>query len=59
MANIKFNNFETDIWCLNNAELAQGLPLLPILFAFFNADLVDQPMNIKGEASIYIDNYFC
>jgi hypothetical protein len=43
---------------LANAVLAQGSPLSPILFAFFNADLVDQPVNIHGEASAFIDDYF-
>ncbi|KAI3049910.1 hypothetical protein CBS147353_11666 [Aspergillus niger] len=30
----------------------------PILFAFFNADLVDQPVDSYGGASAFIDDYF-
>ncbi|OQD66262.1 hypothetical protein PENANT_c359G11244, partial [Penicillium antarcticum] len=41
-----------------NAGLAQGSPLSPILFAFFNADLVDQPVDSHGGASAFIDDYF-
>jgi hypothetical protein len=35
-----------------NAGLAQGSPLSPILFAFFNCDLVDQPVDFHGGASM-------
>jgi hypothetical protein len=57
-ANIKFDDFETEVAPLENAGLAQGLPLSPILFAFFNADLVDQTVDTRGGASAYIDDYF-
>ena len=57
-ASIKFDDFETDMEPLENAGLAQGSPLSPILFAFFNSDLVDQPVNFFGGASAYIDDYF-
>lgn len=57
-ASIKFDDFETAIEPLENAGLAQGSPLSPILFAFFNSDLVDQPVNYFGGASAYIDDYF-
>ena len=43
-ANIKFDDFETEVAPLEHAGLAQGSPLSPlspILFAFFNSDLVD------------------
>jgi hypothetical protein len=40
-ANIKFDDFETKVTPLENAGPAQGSPPSPILFAFFNADLVD------------------
>ena len=58
-ASIKFNDFETEMALLENAGLAQGPPLSPTLFAFFNSDLVDQPTNTRGGASAYIDDYFC
>lgn len=44
-ANIGFDDFCIEITLLVNAGLAQGSPLSPILFAFFNADLVDQPVD--------------
>lgn len=40
------------------AGLAQGSPLSPILFAFFNSDLVGQEVNTQGAASAYIDDCF-
>ena len=57
-ASIKFDDFETAMEPLENAGLAQGSPLSPILFTFFNSDLVDQPVNFFGGASAYIDDYF-
>ena len=58
MASIKFDDFETEVRRLENAGLAQGSPLSPILFTFFNSDLVGQPVDTKGRASAYIDDYF-
>lgn len=40
-ASIGFDDFRTKATSLANAGLAQGSPLSPILFAFFNSDLVD------------------
>lgn len=57
-ANIGFDDFRTETELLVHAGLAQGSPLSPILFAFFNADLVDQPVNSHGGASAFIDDYF-
>lgn len=57
-ANIGFDDFRTETEPLVHAGLAQGSPLSPILFAFFNADLVDQPVNSNGGASAFIDDYF-
>lgn len=56
-ASIRFDDFKTEEAPLEHAGLAQGSPLSPILFAFFNADLVDQPVDTKGGAAAYID-YF-
>ena len=57
-ANITFDDFQTEVTPLENAGLAQGSPLSPILFGFFNSDLVDQPIDYHGGASAYIDDYF-
>ena len=57
-ANIGFDDYRTETALLANAGLAQGSPLSPILFAFFNADLVDQPVDSHGGASAFIDDYF-
>jgi hypothetical protein len=57
-ASIGFDDFRTEVAPLGNAGLAQGSPLSPILFAFFNSDLVDQPVTIHGGASAFIDDYF-
>lgn len=57
-ANIGFDDFRTETGPLGNAGLAQGSPLSPILFTFFNADLVDQPVDSHGGASALIDDYF-
>jgi hypothetical protein len=48
LASLKFHDFETGTTPLECAGLAQGSPLSPILFTFFNSDLVDQPVNYKG-----------
>lgn len=57
-ASISFDDFQTEIMPLENAGLAQGSPLSPILFGFFNSDLVDQPVDYQGGASAFIDDYF-
>jgi hypothetical protein len=38
-ANIGFDGYQTAVALLENAGLAQGSPLSPVLFAFFNSDL--------------------
>lgn len=57
-ASIRFDDFETSLAPLSNAGLPQGSPLSPILFIFFNADLVDQPVDFSGGSSAFIDDYF-
>jgi hypothetical protein len=57
-ANIGFDDFRTEVAPLSNAGLAQGSPLSPILFAFFNSDLVDQEVTFHGGASAFNDDYF-
>lgn len=57
-ASITFDDYEYQAVPLGNAGLAQGSPLSPILFEFFNSDLVDQPVDWDGGASAFIDDYF-
>ena len=57
-ASVQFDGFETELTALPFAGLAQGSPLSSILFAFYNADLVDQAVDTQGGASAYIDDYF-
>ncbi|EED11829.1 hypothetical protein TSTA_110090, partial [Talaromyces stipitatus ATCC 10500] len=57
-ASISFDDFQIEISSLEHTGLAQGSPLSPILFRFFNSDLVDQPVDYYGGASAFIDNYF-
>ena len=58
-ASIGFNNFCTEMSPLVNAGLTQGLPLSPILFTFFNSDLVNQHITFHGSALAFIDDCFC
>lgn len=57
-ASIRFDDYQTEVAPLDNAGLAQVSPLSRILFAFFNCDLVDQPVDFQGGASAFIDDYF-
>jgi len=41
----------------STAGLPQGSPLSPILFLFFNADLVQSAINDRGGAIAFMDDY--
>ncbi|KAJ5449492.1 uncharacterized protein N7458_005941 [Penicillium daleae] len=41
----------------NGAGLPQGSPLSPILFLFFNADLVQRQINSQGGAIAFVDDF--
>jgi len=43
---------------VEHAGLPQDSPLRPFLFAFFDANLVDQTVDTRRGASAYIDDYF-
>ena len=57
-ASVQFDGYETEVQALTIAGLAQGSPLSPILFAFYNADLIDQAVDTQHGASACIDDYF-
>jgi len=57
-ASVGFDDYRTQKAPLPNEGLAQGSPLSPILFAFFNAGLVNKPVTYHGDASAFIDDYF-
>lgn len=55
---VSFSGFESKEEAMGHAGLLQGSSLSPILFAFFNAGLVDQTVDTRGGASAYIDEFF-
>ena len=56
-ASISVNGHTSPIKPLLQAGLPQGSPLSPILFLFFNADLVQQRINSRGGSFAFIDDY--
>lgn len=56
-ANIVVNGYTSPQRQLPQAGLPQGSPLSPILFLFFNADLVQQKIDSKGGSIAFIDDY--
>ena len=56
-ANIVVNGYTAPQQRLPQAGLPQGSPLSPILFLFFNADLVQQRIDSKGGSIAFVDDY--
>lgn len=56
-ATLVINGQETDNKELENPGLPQGSPLSPILFLFYNADLVQQAINNQGGSIAFVDDY--
>ena len=56
-ATISVNGETTKLTALEHAGLPQGSPLSPILFLFFNADLVQGPINKNKGSIAFIDDY--
>ena len=56
-ATIHVNGYTSPKRPLLQAGLPQGSPLSPILFLFFNADLVQQRIDNKGGSLAFLDDY--
>ena len=56
-AMITVNGYTSALRELPQAGLLQGSPLLPVLFLFFNADLVQSRIDSKGGSMAFVDDY--
>jgi hypothetical protein len=56
-ATIQINGQSSEVRSLPQAGLPQGSPLSPILFLFFNADLVQRRIDSNGGAIAFVDNF--
>lgn len=56
-ATIQINGQASDAQSLPQAGLPQGSPLSPILFLFFNADLVQRRIDGQGGAIAFVDDF--
>ncbi|KAK1461393.1 hypothetical protein CTAM01_17121 [Colletotrichum tamarilloi] len=56
-ASILVNGHESEARPLPQAGLPQGSPLSPVLFLFFNADLVQHQIDENGGALAFVDDY--
>lgn len=54
---IVVNGLASGLTELEQAGLPQGSPLSPILFLFFNADLVQQQIDQNGGSIAFVDDY--
>jgi hypothetical protein len=53
---IQDNGQVSEVQSLPQAGLPQGSPLSPILFLFFNADLVQRQIDSQGGAMAFVDD---
>lgn len=56
-AQMLINSYNSQTAELYRAGLPQGSPLSPVLFLFFNADLVQQKIDANGGSLAFIDDY--
>jgi hypothetical protein len=56
-ATITVNGYTSGLRELPQAGLPQGSPLSPVLFLFFNADLVQSRIDSKGGSMAFVDDY--
>jgi hypothetical protein len=51
------NGHPSALWPLEQAGLPQRTAIAPVLFLFFNADLVEQTINRNGRSMAFLDDY--
>lgn len=56
-AGVAVNGFETKLTDIAFPGLPQGSPLSPILYIFFNADLVEETADRRNGAMGFVDDY--
>lgn len=56
-ATILVNGYCSERQDLEQAGLPQGSPLSPVLFLFFNADLVQRRLDQNGGSAAFVDDY--
>lgn len=56
-ATIAIDTFESTTMHIKQAGIPQGSPLSPILYIFYNANLVEQPINKTQGALGFVDDY--
>jgi hypothetical protein len=56
-ATIQINGQGSEVQSLPQGGLPQGSPLSPILFLFFNAVLVQQQIDSRGDAIAFVDGF--
>ena len=56
-ARILVNGYTSKQEMLPQAGLPQRSPLSPVLFLFFNVDLVQHKINSKGGSVVFVDDY--
>jgi hypothetical protein len=56
-ATIQVNGNASEVQSLLQAGLPQGSPLSPILFLFFNVDLVQRRIDSHGNAIAFVDDF--
>jgi len=57
LAMIQLGSFTSSISQIRHASIPQGLPMSPILYIFYNANLIDLDLSKKGSTIGFIDDF--